>query len=59
MEVFYRNMSKNFEESFDDPYIYPIKMHDDVIKKLPPTVVFTGEFDCFRRDSHRFAQRLF
>ena len=59
MEVFYKNMSEDFEQSLDDPYIYPVKMPDDVIKKLPPTAVFTGEFDCFRRDSHRFSKRLF
>ena len=55
MDVFYRNMSADFIESMDDPYIYPIKMSEETIRKLPPTVVVTGEFDCFRRDSAKFA----
>ena len=56
--VFYENMTENFYRSKNDPYIFPIKMTDDVMKLLPPTAVFTGEFDFFRRDACAFAERL-
>ena len=33
-------------------------MGDEVMAQLPMTVVFTSEFDCFRRDSTKFAEKL-
>ena len=56
MDMFYEMMGG--KDSSDDPYIYPIKMSDEVMKKIPQTVVLTSEFDCYKRDAIRLAQRL-
>lgn len=50
--------SVNFEQQKDDPYLYSIKMPDEIAKQLPMTAVFTSEFDCFRRCSTNFAEKL-
>jgi acetyl esterase/lipase len=33
-------------------------MSETVLVQLPKTVIFTGEFEAFRRDATAFAQRL-
>ena len=46
------------KDNLDDANIYPIKMSDEIMKRLPQTVVLTSEFDCYKRDATRLAQRL-
>ena len=58
-DKFYEAMSMDLDKQRDDPYIYPIKMHDSVLKRLPKTVIITSEFDCYRSDSSKMAARLF
>jgi acetyl esterase len=41
-----------------DPYIYPSCMLDEAMAKIPPCIVFGGEFDQYRRDTCRLAKRL-
>jgi acetyl esterase/lipase len=50
--------SRDFEAQKSDPYLYSIKMADEIMSQLPATAVFTSEFDCFRRCSTNFARRL-
>lgn len=33
-------------------------MSEETLKRLPRTSVVTSEFDCYRRDSNKFAARL-
>lgn len=55
---FYQHMSTDFDAQKDDPLIYPCTMDAATLLKLPPTAIFTGEFDAFRRDADAFAARL-
>ena len=41
-----------------DPLLFPGKMDDKYVKLLPPTAMFTSEFDFCRRDAILFAERL-
>ena len=51
-------LSEDLVTQRNDPYIYPIKMQNDVIKKLPNTLILTSEFDFYRRDSSKLAEKL-
>jgi len=51
-------MSTDYEAQKKDTYIYPANMSETVVAQLPKTLVFTGEFDAFRRDATSFAKRL-
>ena len=41
-----------------DPWLLPGKMDAAMVEKLPPTAIFTGEFDFCRRDATQFAEKL-
>ena len=41
-----------------DPILFPNIAEDDIIKKMPPTIIIEGEFDNYVTVAHRFAQRL-
>ena len=41
-----------------DPMLFPGRMSDEDVAKLPMTIVSTGEFDKFGRDAIAFADRL-
>ena len=38
--------------------MYAGKVSNDILMKYPPTVVWTSEFDIFRKDNEKFAARL-
>ncbi len=42
----------------NDPALFPGKMPDEDLAQLPPTVICTGEFDYFRRESEKLIPRL-
>jgi acetyl esterase/lipase len=52
-------MSVDHKAQLKDPFIYPIKMKNEIMAKLPLTFVLTSEFDFYRRDANSFAKRLF
>eukprot|EP00658_Telonema_sp_P-2_P023040 TRINITY_DN19229_c0_g2_i4.p1 TRINITY_DN19229_c0_g2~~TRINITY_DN19229_c0_g2_i4.p1 ORF type:complete len:169 (+),score=42.89 TRINITY_DN19229_c0_g2_i4:92-598(+) len=41
-----------------DPAIFPAQMSDNLVMRLPPFVIFTREFDQFRRGNEQFGRRL-
>lgn len=41
----------DLEKQSADPFLHPGRMPFEVLKKLPPTVIMTGEFDMLRRDA--------
>ena len=41
-----------------DSILFPGKMDNEVIQRLPQTVLITSEFDCFRRDTQEFKEKL-
>ena len=42
----------------NDPLLYPGKVDEDTLKKMPPTIVWEAEFDTFITEAVRFANRL-
>jgi len=38
--------------------LYPGRMSLEQLKKLPPAVVFSSEYDYLRRDAHKIIQKL-
>lgn len=58
MKRYYEMMCVDFHKQLNDPLVYPIHMKDEVIKRLPKTVILTSEFDCFRKDSSTLSKRL-
>ena len=38
--------------------MYPGKAPDSILQSYPPTVIWTSEFDMYRRDNETFALRL-
>jgi acetyl esterase len=58
MDRFYEAICTDFAAQQTDGYVYPVRMQDHVMAKLPMTFVLTSEFDCYRRDSSKLAQRL-
>lgn len=42
----------------ENPYLCPGRMPEAQLRKLPPTIVYTSEFDFLRRDAIHFIDRL-
>jgi len=57
-ETKYKFLAENLEKQNDDPYIYPMKMTNEILGKLPPTLLITTEFDFYLNDTKKFAKRL-
>merc|ERR1712198_616809 len=47
-----------FENMGGNPLLYPGKAGEDVLKKMPPTIVWDSEFDIYLTEATRFANRL-
>jgi len=45
-------------EKSSDPLLYPGKASDDLLAKVPPTIVWENEFDLYITEATRFATRL-
>ena len=48
----------DFTRQSNDDQLYPGRASDEILKMYPPTVVWTSEFDMYRRDNEAFARRL-
>ena len=46
------------EEMKDDPLLFPGHADDNTLRKMPPTVVWSTEFDLYSTETIRFANRL-
>lgn len=56
----FRLLATDYEKqnANNDPFLYPGKMPEQDVAKLPPTALFTAEWDYCRRDAYAFAKRL-
>merc|ERR1711936_1062659 len=45
-------------EKSTDPLLYPAKASDEILSKVPPTIVWENEFDLYITEATRFASRL-
>ena len=44
-------LAKNCSDAPNDPWIYPNLMDESLVAKLPPAIIYTTEFDMFRRNA--------
>ena len=54
----YKLHAKDFQKQQSDPFLYPGRVNDVILEKLPMTAVWTSEFDFYRRDNETYAKRL-
>jgi acetyl esterase/lipase len=50
--------STDWEKQQNDDQVFPGRTTDEILKKYPPTVIWTAEWDFLRRDCEVFAERL-
>jgi len=53
----YKMLATNYDGQKNDTDLYPGKVSDDLLKKVPPFAVWTSEFDEYRRDNVKIAER--
>ena len=53
----YKMLATDYEGQKNDADLYPGKISDEILKKVPPFAVWTSEFDEYRRDSVKLAER--
>ena len=51
----YKLHAKNFEQQLDDYELFPGKAPDAILMKVPPTCVWTSEFDFYKKDNIKYA----
>jgi len=51
-------IADNFEVQRSDPLLFPAKASDEIIAKMPPTVIWEMEFDLFITENTRMAHRM-
>ena len=51
-------LSSDWKAQHNDTLLYPGKMTEQQLQKLPPTVMITSEYDIFRREAYDFAEKL-
>lgn len=49
---------QDLEAQWDSPLLFPDKASSDQLAALPPTVIFTSEFDMFVTETDRLARRM-
>merc|ERR1711892_237069 len=50
--------TEEIEDKFDDPLLFPGDANDDILAKMPPTIVWESEFNLYITENFRFANRL-
>ena len=48
----------DFEKQMNDPLLFPSKANDEILAKMPPTIVWSAEFDMFLTETLRIANKL-
>ena len=58
MRKVWRMIAADMEKQKDDPLLFPAKASDELLAKMPPTIVNEVEFDMFITEATRMANRL-
>ena len=58
MTQMYKLLAKDFDNQTEDDQLYPGKAAQYILEKWPMTVIWTSEFDMYRRDNEAFAAKL-
>ena len=51
-------IAQDIQEQKNDPLLFPGKSSDQILKSMPPTIIWETEFDIFIEESTRLADRL-
>ena len=51
-------LADDFEAQKNDPLLFPAKASDEIIAKMPPTIIYTMEFDLFITENTRMTARM-
>ena len=51
-------IAHDFEKQKNDPLLFPGKSTKEVLRNMPPTIVWESEFDVFIHEATRLAHRL-
>ena len=51
-------IASDFEKQKSDPLLFPSKAPDDLLQRMPPTIIWSAEFDMFLTETLRIANRL-
>ena len=49
---------QDIESQWSSPLLFPDKSPDSLLAKMPPTIMFSAEFDMFITETERLARRL-
>merc|ERR1712029_1223387 len=58
MEIFWKYIAKDIKAQWSDPLLFPVKASDELIQKMPATVIISAEFDIFITETERMARRM-
>jgi len=58
MNLMWKYIAKDLDTDKNDPLLFPSKASDELIRKMPPTIIFSAEFDIFITESERMARRM-
>ena len=54
----WRLIANDFDVQKNDPLLFPSKASDEIISKMPPTIIWENEFDLFITEAGRMAHRM-
>ena len=54
----WKMIAKDWNKQRNDPLLFPDKINQKLLAKVPPTVMITGEFDIFITEATRMANKL-
>ena len=54
----WRLIANDFDAQKNDPLLFPSKASDEIIAKMPPTIILENEFDMFITEAGRMATRM-
>lgn len=58
MQNLYKMMATDWENQQADYHLLPGRMPEEMLRKLPPTIIWTSEFDMIRRDAVAMVDRM-
>eukprot|EP00090_Calanus_glacialis_P019083 TRINITY_DN29421_c0_g1_i1.p1 TRINITY_DN29421_c0_g1~~TRINITY_DN29421_c0_g1_i1.p1 ORF type:complete len:312 (+),score=78.00 TRINITY_DN29421_c0_g1_i1:1-936(+) len=57
-KIFWNCIANDMDSQKTDPLLFPDKASDEILSKMPPTIVWEAEFDMFITEASRIAARL-
>ena len=51
-------ISEDFEKQRSGPLLFPDKAGDDMLERLPPTIIWEQDFDMFITEAGRMTKRM-